>query len=175
MGEAKGCYDLLEAVARLVPRFPGLRLVMAGDGEIDKVRLAAKALGLSASVELHDWVSGDEKRALLRSAAAFVLPSYCEGMPMSVLESMAVGMPVVTTSVGGIPELVTDGVEGRLVAAGDIDALSEAIETLLSSHDLRRQMGIAARRKVEEMFSDAGILPQLERLYRELGVEPCLR
>ena len=174
LGQRKGVYDLLQAAARLVGRYPDLKLVMAGDGEVRRARHEAERLGLRDHVEVLEWVSGADKLALLERAAIYALPSYSEGLPMSVLEAMAAGLPVVCTPVGGLPEAVSDGVEGRVVPAGDIDALTGALEQLLASAALRQRMGEAARRKVETRSCDATVMPQVERLYQELGAEPCL-
>lgn len=174
LGQRKGIYDLLQAAARLVGRYPELKLVLAGDGEVRQARREAERLGLREHVEVLEWVSGADKLALLERAAIYALPSYSEGLPMSVLEAMAAGLPVVCTPVGGLPEAVSDGIEGRVVPPGDIHALAGALEELLASSDLRRRMGEAARRKVESRFSDATILPQLEELYLRLGALPCL-
>ena len=170
LGERKGSYDLLRAVARISADFPDLRVLMGGDGEIHKVREEAESLGITDRVELLGWVRGSEKAALLNRSSVYVLPSYNEGLPMSVLEAMAAGLPIISTPIGGIAEAVTDGVEGCLVQPGDVDALALALGRLLSDADLRRRMGEAARLKVEATFSAERILPQVEALYRELGV-----
>jgi glycosyltransferase involved in cell wall biosynthesis len=179
LGNRKGTYDLLQAVARLVDKHPRLRLVLAGDGEAQQVKSEVDRLALGAHVDVLDWVSGRAKSKLLERAAIYALPSYCEGLPMSVLEAMAAGLPVICTPVGGVPEAVTDGGEGWMIAPGDIDALAEALDSLLSQHDLRRRMGKAARHKIETMFSATHVVPQIEQLYeqlgaRRLGVQPCL-
>ncbi len=173
LGNRKGTYDLLQAVARITDRHPDMRLVMAGDGEVKRVREEVIRLGLQKHVEVHDWVSGARKDALLERATIYALPSYCEGLPMSVLEAMATGMPIICTPVGGIPEVVTDGLEGRLIVPGDVDALCAALDDLLSRRDLCRKMGEAARKKVEEKFSAARIVPQVEQVYMQLGVQRC--
>lgn len=168
VGAKKGALDLIEAVARIREPFPSVRLCMGGDGDIEGAYRRAAALGLAGQVELPGWVRGEAKQALLDKAAVYVLPSYHEGLPMSVLEAMAAGLPIVSTPVGGIPEAVTDGVEGYLVQPGDIDRLSECLARLLGDADLRRRMGEAARRKVEDVFSVGRILPKLEALYAEV-------
>jgi len=91
---------------------------------------------------------------------------------MSVLEAMAAGVPVLTTPVGGIPEAVTDGVEGFLITPGDVGALAQRWSELLLDPALAERMGGAARRKVETTFSTQAVLPQLELIYRRLGVQP---
>jgi glycosyltransferase involved in cell wall biosynthesis len=171
LGSRKGTYDLLEAVARLIDKHPQLKLRMAGDGEVEQVKAAVDRLGLHAHVDILDWVSGPQKSALLEHAAIYALPSHCEGLPMSVLEAMAAGLPVICTPVGGVPEAVTDGREGYVIPPGDIAALSAALDSLLLRTDLRQRMGEAARRKAESTFSVAHVLPQVEQLYEQLGAE----
>ncbi len=161
-------YDLLEAVARVAPEFPDLRVALAGDGEVREVEDRARALGIKDHIHVMGWVSDEAKERLLREAAVYVLPSYNEGLPMSVLEAMAVGLPVVSTAIAGIPDAVTDGVEGRLVTPGDVDALAGALFELLGCAETRRRMGLAAREKVRRTFSAEVVLPQLEALYGEL-------
>ena len=168
LGKRKGTYDLLEAAAKTVGTHRNLRLVFGGDGEIVQTQARAKQLGIEDHVKMLGWIQAVERQNYLSSAMIYVLPSYNEGLPMSVLEAMAAGMPVVSTPIGGIPEAVTDGVEGFLVAPGDVDSLADRMKHLLQDDDLARRMGEAARRKVETTFSSDVILPKLERLYIEL-------
>lgn len=168
---AKGSYDLLRAVHQLVQRHPGLRLILAGNGELAQTREAISALGLGDNVEVLGWVGAQAREQLLARAAVCVLPSYAEGLPMSVLEAMAAGLPVVASAVGGLPDIVTDGVEGRLIAPGDVTALVNALDDVLADEALRRRMGTAGRNKAETVFSARLVLPQVEELYRQLGAQ----
>jgi glycosyltransferase involved in cell wall biosynthesis len=170
LGTRKGTYDLLDAVAQLVVKHPQLKLLLGGDGELDQVRIRANELGISGNIELLGWLRGDEKDQYLQSAMIYALPSYNEGLPMSILEAMAAGLPIVSTPIGGIPEAVADGLEGFLVEPGDVAALANRLDRLLSEPGLAEGMGAAARRKVETSFSAEVILPQVEAVYRELGV-----
>jgi glycosyltransferase involved in cell wall biosynthesis len=131
----KGIHELLAATE-------GLNLVVAGDGPLR--HLVPDALG---------FVPHDELERLYARAAVVVLPSYREGLPLCVLEAMAHGRPVVASAVGGIPELVEDGVTGYLVEPGDVAGLRSAIEKLLADPELRRRMGRAARERVAERCS----------------------
>ncbi|MES2159785.1 MAG: glycosyltransferase family 4 protein [Pseudomonadota bacterium] len=169
LGPRKGSYDLLAAIARVVAAQPALTALLGGDGELAQTAARADALGIAAHVKLLGWVGGADKQALLDQAMVYVLPSYNEGLPMSVLEAMAAGMPVISTPVGGIPEAVSDGVEGYLVAPGDVAALAERIERLLTEPGLAERMGAAARRKVATTFSAEAVLPRIEELYQQLG------
>lgn len=168
LGVGKGTFDLVESLARLVPAFPNVKLLLGGDGELDAVKERAAALGVASNVETLGWVRGEDKNTLLARASVYVLPSYNEGLPVSVLEAMAAGLPVVSTPVGGIPEAITDGVEGFLVQPGDVAALSERLGRLLGDPDLRHRMGSAARQKAETCFSVEKIVSQIEAVYREL-------
>ena len=168
MNQLKGSYDLLQAVARIVPQFPHLVLAMGGDGELAQVSARSRELGIEQHVRLLGWVRGADKDQHLQAARIYLLPSYNEGLPMSVLEAMAAGLPVITTPVGGIPEAVSDGVEGFLVQPGDVDALAARLTQLLRDDALAQQMGQAARRKVEMMFSTEAILPHIDALYAGL-------
>jgi glycosyltransferase involved in cell wall biosynthesis len=144
---------------------------MAGDGEIAQTRAAIRTLRIDANVQVLGWVGPGEREQLLARAAVCVLPSYAEGLPMCVLEAMAAGVPVVASAVGGVPDVVTDGVEGLLVAPGDVAALAAALDRLLRADGLRRRMGTAGRRKAETTFSTRLVLPQIEDLYRQLGAD----
>jgi glycosyltransferase involved in cell wall biosynthesis len=164
-------YDLLSAAARVKANCPSLKLRLGGDGELAQVANYAHELGLEGQVEMLGWVSGKEKETELNKAWLYALPSYHEGLPMSILEAMAAGLPILSTPIAGIPEAVTDGVEGFLVPPGDVEMLADRLEKLLNEPGLARQMGAAARKKVEDSFSSQVVLPKLEHMYSELGVE----
>jgi len=168
LGERKGVYHLIAAAHALLRDYPRLVLWLGGDGEVEDGRALARQLGIEDHIEFLGWVSGEGKRSRLQQAAVYALPSYNEGLPMSVLEAMAYGLPVVATPVGGIPEAVSDGVEGFLVPPGDEAALADRLRRLLDDEELRRRMGAAARAKVERCFSTEVVVPQFEALYAEL-------
>lgn len=169
---AKGIYDLLEAVALLKPRFPDITLVCGGDGDTSGILDRSRKLGISDAVSMPGWITGTEKLKLLSQATLYVLPSYFEGIPMGILEAMAAGLPVVSTTVGGIPETVTDGTEGYLVKPGDVPGLVAAITNLLLDSSLRQKMGAAGMQRVHAEFSTVKVIPQIIDLYRDYGVLP---
>jgi glycosyltransferase involved in cell wall biosynthesis len=151
----KGVFDLIDALTRLRPECLGrTRLVLAGNGDLKTVRDLAERRGLARFVEVRDWLGPAERDRLLASADAFVLPSYAEGLPMALLESMAWGLPVISTTVGSIPEHVSDGVQGLLVQPGDVSELAGAIERIVMDDALRARMGELARRAVEPLNID---------------------
>lgn len=164
----KGIDDLLRAAGRIAPQVPALRLVCAGDGEIDRVRTLAAELDLTARVELPGWLDGEAKASALREAAVFVLPSYAEGLPMGVLEAMAQGVPVVASDVGGVREALGDA--GLLVPAGDVAALADALRTLLLDPARAAALGQAGRARAQALFAPAQVRASLAALYGELGL-----
>lgn len=166
----KGIYDLLNAMRPLIGDFPDLCLVAGGDGEVGEVRRKSRELGLAEHVELVGWVQGDNKAELLRKSWLFVLPSHFEGLPMAVLEAMAAGLPVVSTAVGGIPQVVRDGVDGFIIPPGDVDALERAIRKLLIDSNLRQRMGASARQRIRSKFSAQIVVPQIETIWESLGL-----
>jgi glycosyltransferase involved in cell wall biosynthesis len=168
LGKRKGTYDLIEAVTRLAPVHPDLRLFLGGDGDVDAVNARAHELGVAGRVKALGWVRNADKQAQLGRASIYVLPSYHEGLPMSILEAMAAGLPVVSTNVGGIPEAVRDGAEGFLVEPGDIDSLADRLRRLLVDPEVAAQMGCAARARADALFSAAAVLPQLEEVWASL-------
>ncbi len=158
--------------ATLVAAFASLpsgsaRLIVLGDGPL-RGRLAAQIgqLGLGGSVELAGEV--DDVRPRLERADVFALSSRSEGMPLSVLEAMAAGLPVVASDVGGVHEVVADGATGRLVPPGDAAALGAALAGLVADAGERKRLGAAGRERVLERFA---LPPWRERhleLYRRL-------
>lgn len=158
---------LLRAVALVVRDVPEFRLQLVGDGpERGRLEALADELHLRGCVEFLGE-RGDVPE-LLRSAGFFVSSSLTEGISLTLLEAMAVGLPVVTTAVGGNPEIVIPGETGTLVPAGKPETLAAAIRRMCGSHTQWPAMGRAARRRVEEHFAIRGMVAQYERLYDEL-------
>ena len=151
---------LLRASRTVLERYPETKVVYGGDGKIDKYRQMAEELGIAGSCEFVGWVTGGDRERLFERAAVYCLPSKNEGLPMSVLEAMAHALPVVTTPVGGIPQVVHDGVEGFLMPVDDEEVLAKRLLDLLGDPDLRGKMGFAARR---EIVSDFGITAAVEK------------
>ena len=167
LGSRKGLYDLLPAFKQLIEQECDVELILGGNGEVDKLKALAKQLNIENHVNFAGWVSGDTKLNLLHQADLFVLPSYNEGLPMSLLEAMSYKLPVITTNVGGIPELVRDGVDGLLFEPGDVAALARHMTYLVEYPEIRTQMANACRMNVENNFSKKVIFPKLNQLYQE--------
>ena len=160
----KDALVLLRGIARL--NGSAFRTRIVGDGpERERVEAERRSLGLEDAVEL----LGERRDvpALLAAADIFVLSSRSEGMPVSILEAMAAGLPVVASNVGGVAELVVDGETGFLTAPADEAALASALGRLLADPDLRRRMGAAARARVEARFDLAAFHGAHIRLYED--------
>jgi glycosyltransferase involved in cell wall biosynthesis len=157
-------------VSAVRPAVPDVRLVCAGEGDRSAVARYAERLGIADAVKFTGWVGPSGKRALLESAAVFALPSYDEALPMSLLEAMAAGVPVIVSPVGGVPEVVVDGVSGFFAAPGDIATLQRLLAKLLLDRRLSARIGAAARESVRLRCSPERALARLEALYAGLGL-----
>src|SRR5437764_2754403 len=167
---AKGIYDLLDALAGVRSAVPDVRLACAGDGDRIGVARYAENLGIAEAVKFTGWVGPSGKRALLEHAAAFALPSYDEALPVSLIEAMSAGIPVVASPTGGIGEVLADGASGFLVAPGDKAGLERALRRLLIDRELAARLGRAARETAAARFAPERALSVLENLYDSLGV-----
>ena len=168
IGQRKGAYDLLRAMACMVAAKVSSHLYLCGDGEVELARQMARDLGIEQHVTIPGWVGASERKRLLHLARVFVLPSYHEGLPVSILEAMSAGVPVVSTPVGGIPDAISDGVEGLLVPPGSPDQLAAALMKILTDEQLGYAMGTAAKLKVTSTFAVETALKPLDLLYRQL-------
>ena len=150
--EQKGQMLLVAATAALVARGVDVELVLAGDGEMRAVlEDAIAAAGLQQRVRITGWISSEQVRADLLAARALVLPSFAEGLPVVIMEAMAIGRPVISTYVAGIPELVRDGLDGWLVPAGDVDALADAMQACLRADSGQLEaLGRSAHERVRQ-------------------------
>ncbi len=172
LSESKGTYDLVRAFAAVADRFPTLELVCGGTGRRDEVRKLASALKAQDRVSCPGWLDPVSKREALAAAAIFALPSYAEGMPTALLEAMSWGLPVIASSVGGIPQLITHGANGLLIEPGDVEGLAAAISRLMNDRSLRDRLGAAARATIEAGFTLDRTLARLSHIYRRFGIEP---
>ena len=164
--EQKGQMLLVHAVKAVVARGLAIHLVLAGDGEM---RPAIEALiaesGLQDHISITGWIDGDRVREEMLSARALVLPSFAEGLPVVVMEAMALRRPVLSTFIAGIPELVRTGETGWLFPAGDVDELSKMLEVCLSTSPEQLQaMGEAGYRRVLERHAIDTEAAKLSRL-----------
>ncbi len=168
VGQRKGTWDLVAAIPKVRARVPTARFRIGGNGDLDRLRSTIAAQGLGDAVEVLGWVSGPDKLAAFASADILCLPSYQEGLPMSILEAMGCGLPVVATPIAGVPEAVRDQETGLLVPPGDVDALADALVALLDDPGRRRRMGHAGRRRAEDLFDVDHVVRQLRDIWGDV-------
>ncbi|KAB2963741.1 glycosyltransferase family 4 protein [Zoogloea sp.] len=167
----KGIFVLLGALARLRASHPGLRAVLAGEGDLPAVSQAAAAAGVADLIELPGWVAGDTKARCLARAGVFVLPSRFEGLPMALLEAQAAGLPVVASRVGGIPQVVSDGENGVLHAPDDEVDLARALATVLDDAEGARRLGSVGQARVLAGFGIDRVRSLLEEAWQCLDAQ----
>lgn len=166
LGQRKGSADLLQALARL-QELPRWKAVIAGDGAVAQTRRLVAELGLTDRVSVPGWISTEQRTALLEASDMLVLPSYAENLPMVILEAFAQGVPVISTPVGAIPEVLKPERNGLLVSPGDISGLAASIARLIQQPELRSSLGQAARRDHGDKFEIDGYLRRLSALWFE--------
>jgi glycosyltransferase involved in cell wall biosynthesis len=161
--EQKGQLLLLEAAQRLAAQGTDFELVLVGDGELrSDVEALVNHHNLQTMVRITGWTSGEQVRQEILAARALVLPSFAEGLPVVIMEAMALRRPVISTFVAGIPELVQSGEHGWLVPAGDVEALAGAMKACLDAPvDVLKRMGQAAHKRA---LARHNVNKQAERL-----------
>ena len=155
---------LIAAAPRILARYPDVEFQIVGDGPC-REQLVTQAREAAVLPHMRFMGHRDDVPAVLSSVDLFVLPSESEASPNVVLEAMAAGLPVVASKVGGIPELVTDGVTGHLVPPADPNALAAGLLDLLDHPDRGTAFGLAGRAHVEQHYSFERMVAQFERLY----------
>lgn len=167
VGKRKGAYDILEVAPKIISKHPDVEFIIAGDGEVDRFRELCNKKNINKGMNIVGWIDGEEKIKLLDEATIYLLPSYNEGMPISILEAMSYRLPIISTNIGGIPQLITNEIEGYLINAGDIENLERLINQLLSNSELRKRLGNNSFHKVNEKFNLEKNIYRLYDIYKE--------
>ena len=152
IGQRKGAFELIEAFSN-IPSTKRTRasLIIAGDGEVEKAKKLVIDLELSDRITIFDWVNSQERDALLSKSDIFILPSHNEGLPMAIIEAMSFGLSIITTPVGGIPELISNGNNGLLTEPGNTNELSDAMQYLIDNENIRKSLGTKAKERVASL------------------------
>lgn len=167
LGERKGAFDLINAAKIAVKQNPKIHIHMAGDGEVDKVRELVKQNNLEKNIEVSGWIDFEQKIDLLKKSGVLVLPSYNEGLPMAMLEGMASGKAIISTTVGAIPEIVKME-NGILIEPGDITALAQALVKCSRDRAMLIKMSENNRQKAAEFFNTERMHEQLLKYYGDV-------
>ncbi len=180
LGKRKGVYDLLEVMPALIKNNKNIKLKICGDGEVEEVKKYCNNMNLNSNVEINEWIKGEEKERILYESNIFVLPSYNEGMPMSILEAMSYKNAVLSTEVGGIPEVIINENIGVLIKPGDKEQLYFKLSKLLEDKKLLRSMGENSYKRVSKDFNIKNSIEKLIEIYAEVkgvggGYSECQR
>lgn len=168
INQRKGYADLIRAFAKVALEHPDWKIIFAGNGEIEQARTLAKELGIEGQVDFLGWVNGENKDKAFRRASVFCLPSYAEGFPMAVLDAWAYGLPVITTPVGGIPDVAIDGENMLLFQPGDINTLAEKLEQIITDEALRSKLMVSSKKMAAEKFNLDTVSGQIAEIYKSL-------
>lgn len=173
----KGYDVLLKGFARIAKKHPDWNLVFAGNpylkegiNELENGIKIARELGIIGQVKWLGWVAGSEKESVFQKTSIYCLASDGEGFPMGVLEAWAYGIPCVMTPVGGIPDIVKDGVEGLLFPVGNAQILAEQLERMISNEELRNDIVNATDQYVYGDFNIAEITQKLGDIYESFNL-----
>lgn len=168
IGKRKGSYDILTIAQKMQTHLPEIEFWLYGDGEVEKFAELIKEKELT-NVFLGGWVSNQsELQQVYRESLLHFLPSYHEGLPMSVLETMAAGIPNVCSTVGGIPDVIRTGENGFLAEAGDIAELSASLLLLIEEKDLRQSISQKSYQTIAAKFSIESYCQSWASIYQRM-------
>ena len=154
LGERKGTYDLLKVIKELDASLdPSVKFYLCGDGEVEEVKAKVREYGIKHRILHVGWTDGEQKKAFFRETMINVLPSYNEGLPMTILETMAYGIPNISTNIASIPEVIREGENGYMITPGDTQALSEKLLMLSRDKELRIRLSEQAEADIKSGFS----------------------
>ena len=166
LGKRKGVFDLLKAIKRIDTQIPdNIKFYLCGDQGEQQVYDAVKNLNIEHRIEHIGWIDQEMKEKIIPHVMINCLPSYNEGLPMTILETMAAGIPNISTAIASIPEVIKDGVNGFLIQPGDIDALSEKLLTLINDKILRERFSNSSYETVLNNFSIDKHIMKLKDIY----------
>lgn len=168
IGQRKGVFDILRGLAAHKAELEGrMELSIGGNSHEEELLRAINDGGLGGMVSFEGWVSGEKKQRLLSWADVFILPSHNEGLPISILEAMSYGCPIISTAVGGIPEVVADGLNGTIVCPGDEEDITRAIRKYIDNPQLIYSESKESMKRVEEYLPEF-VMRQLKGIYDSL-------
>lgn len=168
LGERKSPDVLIKAASIVSERHPEARYVFGGDGDEAAYQKMANELGVASACTFAGWVTGKAKECLFSQSTIYCLPSKDEGMPMSVLEAMAHGLAVITTPVGGVPQVIQDGVNGSLVPVGDHGALADKLLEFMDDAALKERIGKTGRQTIQDRFGLKAFSEQIASIYERV-------
>lgn len=170
LGERKGTYDLIKAIEQVKIKTPDIKCYLAGDGDTDRCKQIVEKKKLENNIIIVGWADFDKKLELLKKSSVLVLPSYNEGLPMAILEGMACGKAIISTTVGAIPEVVKEE-NGILIEPGDINKLSEALMGYCLNQEMVERTGKNNIALIHTKYSMDAMHQKLARYYIDVMQE----
>lgn len=164
----KGCYDLIKAFSSICHKHNDWHIEFAGTGEEKEIINYAHSLNIPPNqIHFNGWVTGEKKNNIFRNASVFCLPSYGEGFPMVILEAWMHHLPIISTYVGGIPDMVNSN-NGLLFKPGDTKQLSKYLELLINNKNTRLELAENGFKTATEKFSKKGIIDTIDKIYTSI-------
>ncbi|MBC5624102.1 glycosyltransferase family 4 protein [Clostridium sp. NSJ-49] len=168
LGKRKGIYDLLKVVDNILEKHKNIQLYLCGDGEIENVKRIILEKKLENRIIVTGWINKEEKEKILNNSIINILPSYNEGMPMAILETMARGIPNISTNIGGIPNVIKHNYNGMLISPGDLEELSKIIDYLISNKQIRTELSKNAYNTIKCKFSIDNYNNNFRNVYKSI-------
>lgn len=164
----KGVTELLRVAEWVIEKHQNVHFVIVGQGrEEENMQSYCNKVGIQKNISFLGFLKKDQIIRVLNSVDILILPSYGEGFPMVILEAMSAGLPIISTSVGAVPEILIEGKHGFLVSPKDVHSLFDKTECLISNPELREQMGIANRERVKQHYD----LPIVAEIFKRCYVD----
>jgi glycosyltransferase involved in cell wall biosynthesis len=164
----KGYSDLIKAFALIANNFPDWKIVFAGNGEIEQGKALAHELNIQDQTIFLGWVNGNEKAKAFQETSIFCLPSYAEGFPMAVLDAWAYGLPVITTPVGGLPDVLEEDKNALIFEPGNIQQLAQQLQRIIEDTTLRESIEKESVSLATNIFNRTVICKQLDDIYNNI-------
>ena len=168
IGNNKGIFDVIEVIRNNVNLFDNkIELIIGGNGEVDRLQNLIKKYQIGNIVKFVGWVKNETKIQYLQNSDVYILPSYNEGLPISILEALSYRKPIISTDVGGIPEIVKNNENGFLISPGNLEQIEKSMKHFIENpRDIEKFGSVSA--KMAEKYLPNSVLMQLENLYNEL-------
>lgn len=163
----KGIHELLEAISIIKSEGLPVLLTICGDGDVDSINALIQSLNIGDLIHFVGWVNAKERESILERSNCLILPSYYEGIPICILEAMSMGLAIIATKVGGVPDIVTNKKNGLLVKSHDVNEIVNSIRTLINNPYLVEKFGIENITKAEAFYPE-NVKNQLTELYRQI-------
>ncbi len=164
----KGLIDIFKCVAEIKKEYTDFSITICGGGDIEKYQSICENLNIQEQISFVGWISGVKKENLLREATIFLLPSYNEGLPVSMLEAMSYGLACIVSDVGGIPSVIKQNENGIMISPGNVNLLKDALCSLLNNPQKKELIGKAAYFTIVQKFNIEKNLEYLIDIYNEL-------